>query len=89
MATFEVLDALMEITGSTELHKRMRFCRRVLIREMKALGECEVAVDSLESLKQTHARETAKLAALTDAIAKSLASIHEKERHVTKMDLND
>ncbi|GKA24694.1 hypothetical protein Tco_0710727 [Tanacetum coccineum] len=25
MATFEVLDELMEITGSTELHKRMRF----------------------------------------------------------------
>ncbi|GJZ92145.1 hypothetical protein Tco_1298688 [Tanacetum coccineum] len=25
MATFEVLDKLMEITGSTELYKRMRF----------------------------------------------------------------
>ncbi|GJZ64174.1 hypothetical protein Tco_0620595, partial [Tanacetum coccineum] len=74
-----VLDELMEITGSTELHKRMRFwfvqeiaekegllkfirehCddlrrksarRRVLIREMKALGDRGVAVDSLESLK--------------------------------------
>ncbi|GJS22482.1 hypothetical protein Tco_0451114 [Tanacetum coccineum] len=117
MATFEVLDELMEITGSTELHKRMRFwfvqeiaeeegllkflrdrCddlrrknarRRVLIREMEALGERGVAVDSLESLKQTHARETAKLAALTDVIAESLAGIHEKERHVAKLDLND
>ncbi|GJX75337.1 hypothetical protein Tco_0313932 [Tanacetum coccineum] len=117
MATFEVLDELMEITGSTELHKRMRFwfvqeiaeeegllkflrdrCddlrrknarRRVLIREMEALGERGVAVDSLESLKQTHDRETAKLAALTDAIAESLAGIHEKERHVAKIDLND
>ncbi|GKD30939.1 hypothetical protein Tco_1241717 [Tanacetum coccineum] len=67
MATFEVLDELMEITGSTDLQKRMRFwfvqeiakeegllkfirdrCndlrrknarRRVLIREMEALGE--------------------------------------------------
>ncbi|GJY51729.1 hypothetical protein Tco_0442576 [Tanacetum coccineum] len=67
MATFDVLDELMEITGSTELHKRMRFwfvqeiaeeelflkflrdrCddlrmknakRRVLFREMEALGE--------------------------------------------------
>ncbi|GKA40217.1 hypothetical protein Tco_0732810 [Tanacetum coccineum] len=62
---------------------------RVLIHEMEALGERGVAVDSLESLKQTHARETAKLAALTDAIAESLAGIHEKERHVAKMDLND
>nr|GEU78093.1 hypothetical protein [Tanacetum cinerariifolium] len=83
MTTFEVLDELMEITGSTELHKRMWFrfvqeiakeegllkflrdrCddlrrkntrRRVLIREMEALGEHGMAVDSLESLKQTHA----------------------------------
>nr|GEX12781.1 hypothetical protein [Tanacetum cinerariifolium] len=75
MATFEVLDELIEITGSTELHKRMRFwfvqeiaeeegllkflhdrCddlrrknvrRCVLIREMEALGERGVAVDSL------------------------------------------
>ncbi|GKB90369.1 hypothetical protein Tco_0962641 [Tanacetum coccineum] len=70
MATFEVLDVLMKITGSTELHKR-------------------VAIDSLESLKQTHTRETAKLAALTDEIAESMVGIHEKERHVAKMDLND
>ncbi|GKA92455.1 hypothetical protein Tco_0814380 [Tanacetum coccineum] len=92
----------MQITDSTELHKRMRFwfvqeiaeeegllkflrdrCddlrrknarRRVLIREMKNLGERGVAVDSLESLKQTHAREAAKLAALTDTITESLAA---------------
>ncbi|GKD55591.1 hypothetical protein Tco_1288978 [Tanacetum coccineum] len=117
MTTFKVLDELMKITGSTELHKHMWFWfvqeiaeeegllkflrdryddlrgknarRRVLIREMEALGERGVAVDSLESLKQTHARETAKLVALTDAIAESLASIHEKERHVAKLDLND
>nr|GEU33056.1 hypothetical protein [Tanacetum cinerariifolium] len=63
--------------------------RRVLIREMEAFGERWVAVDYLESLKQIHARETAKLAALTDAIAESLAGIHEKERHVAKIDLND
>ncbi|GJX68895.1 hypothetical protein Tco_0304622 [Tanacetum coccineum] len=63
--------------------------RCVLIREMEALGERGVAVDYLESLKQTHARETAKLAALTDAIAESLAGIHEKERHVAKINLND
>ncbi|GJS50946.1 hypothetical protein Tco_0624308 [Tanacetum coccineum] len=107
----------MEITGSTELHKRMQFwfvqeiaeeegllkflrdrCdalrrknarRRVLIREMEGLGERGVAVDSLESLKQTHARETAKLSALTDTITESLAGVHEKECHVAKLDLND
>nr|GEU57965.1 hypothetical protein [Tanacetum cinerariifolium] len=61
----------------------------VLIREMEALGERVVAVDSLESLKQTHAREIAKLTALTDAIAESLAGIQDKERHVAKIDLND
>nr|GEZ25609.1 hypothetical protein [Tanacetum cinerariifolium] len=37
--------------------------RHVLIFEMEALGERRVAVDSLECLKQTHAREIAKLAA--------------------------
>ncbi|GKC59854.1 hypothetical protein Tco_1087452 [Tanacetum coccineum] len=107
MATFEVLDELIEITGLTELHKRMQFwfvqeiaeeeglvkflhdrCddlrrksarRRVLIRELEALGERGVAVDSLECLKQTQARETAKLAGLTDVLAKTLTSIHEKE----------
>ncbi|GJX31608.1 hypothetical protein Tco_0241463 [Tanacetum coccineum] len=117
MATFEVSDELMKITGSTKLHKRMWFwfvqeiakeegllkflrdhCddlrrknvrRRVLIREMEALGEHGVVVDSLESLKQTHAREIAKLVALTDSIVESLAGIHEKERHVAKIDLND
>nr|GEW80113.1 hypothetical protein [Tanacetum cinerariifolium] len=82
-------DDLAEITGSTELHKRMRFWFRVLIHEMEALGERGVAVDSLESLKQSHARETAKLAALTYAIAESLAGIHERECHVAKIDLND
>ncbi|GKA82570.1 hypothetical protein Tco_0789318 [Tanacetum coccineum] len=99
MATFEVLDELMEITGSTELHKRMRFwfvqeiaeeegllkflrdrCddlrrkiarRLVLIREMEALGDAWMAVDSLECLKQTNARETAKLVGLTDVMAEN------------------
>ncbi|GJS31867.1 hypothetical protein Tco_0492487, partial [Tanacetum coccineum] len=113
MATFEVLDELMEII----LHKRMRFwfvqeiseeerllkflcerCddlrrksarRRVLIHEMEALGDRGVAVDSLESLKQTHARETTKLAGLTNVMAETLADIHEKEGHVARLDLND
>ncbi|GKA68983.1 hypothetical protein Tco_0775047 [Tanacetum coccineum] len=85
MATFEVLDELMEITCLTELHKRMR--RLVLICEMEALGDRGVAVDSLESLKQTHAREIAKLAGLTDVMAETLAGIHEKEGHVARLDL--
>nr|GEV88767.1 hypothetical protein [Tanacetum cinerariifolium] len=117
MATFEVLDELMKITGSTKLHKRIRFwfvqeiaeeegllkflhdrCddlrrksarRRVLICEMKDLGERGVAVDSLECLKKTHARETAKLTGLIDVMAETLAGIHEKEGHVSRMDLND
>ncbi|GKA26119.1 hypothetical protein Tco_0712228 [Tanacetum coccineum] len=69
--------------------RRKNARRRVLIREMEALGERGVVVDCLESLKQTHASETAKLAALTDTIAESMAGIHEKERHVAKIGLND
>ncbi|GJR67088.1 hypothetical protein Tco_0013153 [Tanacetum coccineum] len=69
--------------------RRKNARRRVLIREMEALGERGVVVGSLESLKQTNTRETTKLAALTDLIAESLAGIHEKERHMAKMDLND
>ncbi|GJS34834.1 hypothetical protein Tco_0533216 [Tanacetum coccineum] len=115
MATFEVLDELMEITGSTELHKRMQFwfvqeiaeeegllkflhdrcdelrgknnrCR-MLIREMEALGERGMAIACLDCLKQTYARETTKIAALTNV--ETLAGIHKKERHVARMDLND
>nr|GEX99676.1 hypothetical protein [Tanacetum cinerariifolium] len=117
MAAFEVLDELIEITDSTELHKRMRFwfvqeiveeegfvnfirnrcddlrrrnaMHHVLIGEMKALGARGVAVDYLDCLKQTQARETGKLAALTEVLAKTRVGIHEKEGHVAKMDLND
>nr|GEW73089.1 hypothetical protein [Tanacetum cinerariifolium] len=63
--------------------------RRVLIRKMEALEEPGVAVDSLETLKETHARETTKLSALKYAIAESLAGNHENERHVVKLGLND
>ncbi|GJZ04641.1 hypothetical protein Tco_0537916 [Tanacetum coccineum] len=107
MATFEVLDELMEITSSTVLHKRMRFwfvqeiaeeegfpkflrdhCddlrrrnarRRLLIGEMEALGAREVAVDCLDCLKQTQAREIDKFSALTEVLFETRASIHEKE----------
>nr|GEV13618.1 hypothetical protein [Tanacetum cinerariifolium] len=71
-----------------DLRRKNARCR-VLIHEMEALKERRVAVDSLESLKQTHARETAKLAALTGAIAESLAGYHEKERHVKEYQEKD
>nr|GEX88931.1 hypothetical protein [Tanacetum cinerariifolium] len=67
--------------------KSARHC--VLIHEMEALGEHGLGVNSLECLKQTHVRETDKLVALTDAMAKTLAGIHEKEGHVARIDLND
>nr|GEW06030.1 hypothetical protein [Tanacetum cinerariifolium] len=62
---------------------------RVLIGEMEALGARGVAIDYLDCLKQTRAGETNKLAALTKVLVETQASIHEKEGHVTKMDLND
>ncbi|GKC42326.1 hypothetical protein Tco_1060048, partial [Tanacetum coccineum] len=69
--------------------RRKNARRRVLIRKNEALGERGVAVDSLECLKKTHDRETAKFAALTNAIAEALAGIHEKKRRVARMDIND
>ncbi|GJY16086.1 hypothetical protein Tco_0386508 [Tanacetum coccineum] len=92
MATFEIAEEeglLKFLRDRCDDLRRKNARRRVLIHEMEALGERGVAFDSLVSLKQTHVRETAKLAALTDAIAESLAGIQEKERHVAKLDLND
>nr|GEV94046.1 hypothetical protein [Tanacetum cinerariifolium] len=63
--------------------------RRMLIREMEALGERGLVVDSLECLKQTYTRETTKLAALTDVMAETLSGIHKKEGRVARMDLID
>ncbi|GJR77118.1 hypothetical protein Tco_0089483 [Tanacetum coccineum] len=90
---------VQEIAEEEGLLKFLRDCcddlrrksvrRRVLIREMEALGERGVGVDSLKCLKQTHVRETTKLVALIDVMAKTLAGIHEKEGHVARMDLND
>ncbi|GJS41405.1 hypothetical protein Tco_0566448 [Tanacetum coccineum] len=92
MATFEIAEeeGLLKFLRDHDDDLRRKNARRhMLILEMEGLGERRVAVDSLESLKQTHARETAKLSALTDAITESLAGIYEKERHVAKLDLND
>ncbi|GJS42336.1 hypothetical protein Tco_0567379 [Tanacetum coccineum] len=60
--------------------------RLVLIGEIEALGARGMAVGCL---KQTQARETDKLATLTDLLVETQAGIHEKEGHVAKMDLND
>nr|GEW67763.1 glycoside hydrolase, family 79 [Tanacetum cinerariifolium] len=69
--------------------KRRITKRRVLIGEMEALGDRGVVVDCLECLKQTNARETDKLVALTEVLVETQAGIHEKEGHVARMDLND
>ncbi|GKA93550.1 hypothetical protein Tco_0815536 [Tanacetum coccineum] len=93
MASFEIAEEglLKFIRDRCDDLRRKNARRRVLIREMKALGERGVAVDSLESLKQTHVRETTKLAALTNFDCMNLGWIsHEKrKRHVAKLDLND
>ncbi|GJV92482.1 hypothetical protein Tco_1540295 [Tanacetum coccineum] len=78
----------MKITDSTELHKCMRFWFVQEIAEEEGL--LKFLRDRCDDLRRKNARrQTAKLAALTDAIAESLAGIHEKERHVAKIDLND
>ncbi|GJS80281.1 hypothetical protein Tco_0730162 [Tanacetum coccineum] len=84
MATFEIAEEeglLNFLRDRCHDLRRKNARRRMLIREMEALGERGVAVDSLESLKQTHARETAKLAALTDTIAESLAGTDKSKNH--------
>nr|GFA16320.1 replication protein A 70 kDa DNA-binding subunit B [Tanacetum cinerariifolium] len=83
MAIFEVLDELMEITGSTELARKSAR-RRVLIREMEALGERGMAVDSLECFSTNSRKKTAKLTALTDAMTKTLAA-KEIELNMTQL----
>ncbi|GKD15823.1 hypothetical protein Tco_1204981 [Tanacetum coccineum] len=110
MEAFEVLDELIKITSSMELHKHMQVwlvqeiveeerstnflhdqCDdlrrritklRMLISEMEALGARWVAVDCLECLRETQAREIDKLATLTEVLVETQASIHEKEGHV-------
>nr|GEV18988.1 hypothetical protein [Tanacetum cinerariifolium] len=46
---------------------------------MEARGARGVVVDSLECLRETQARETDKLAALTEVMVETQAGIHEKE----------
>nr|GFB60136.1 hypothetical protein [Tanacetum cinerariifolium] len=62
--------------------RRKSVSRRVLIREMKSLGDRGMAVDSLKCLTQTHTRETAMFVALTNVMVETQAGIHEKEGHV-------
>nr|GEV79039.1 hypothetical protein [Tanacetum cinerariifolium] len=54
MATFEVLDELMEIIGSTELHKRMRFWFVQEIAEEEGL--LKFLHDRCDDLRRKHAR---------------------------------
>ncbi|GJW84063.1 hypothetical protein Tco_0157208 [Tanacetum coccineum] len=54
MATFEVFDELMEITGSTELHKRMRFW---FVQEIaKEEGLLKFLRDRCDDLRRKNAR---------------------------------
>nr|GEX12804.1 hypothetical protein [Tanacetum cinerariifolium] len=57
------------------------FCSQVEL-ELQVSLELDFKVSS-------EARETDKLAALTKGLVETQASIHEKEDHVAKMDLND
>ncbi|GJS59183.1 putative reverse transcriptase domain-containing protein [Tanacetum coccineum] len=53
-------------------------------------GLLNVLCDRCDDLRRKNARrQIAKLAALINAIAEALAGIHEKERHVARIDLND
>ncbi|GKA11034.1 hypothetical protein Tco_0690467 [Tanacetum coccineum] len=95
MATFEVLDKLMEITSSTELHKHMQFW---LVQEIaKEEGLLKFLHSRYDVLRRKNARRRVliyEMEALGErgggyAIAESLDGIHEKELHVVKLDLND
>ncbi|GKA91073.1 hypothetical protein Tco_0812943, partial [Tanacetum coccineum] len=80
--TFEVLDELMEIIGSTKLHKRMRFW---FVQDItKGEGLLKFLHDRYDDLRRKSVRRR-----LTDVMAEILAGIHEKEGHMARMDLND
>ncbi|GKD91703.1 hypothetical protein Tco_1367210, partial [Tanacetum coccineum] len=59
----------------------------MLMCRMEAMGAGRVPGDYLDCLKETHSRETSRLVALTKILIEAHASIHEKEGHVTMMDL--
>nr|GEU60213.1 hypothetical protein [Tanacetum cinerariifolium] len=90
-----VQDTIKEEGFANFLHDRCDDLRRritklrMLIGKMEDLGACGVAIDCLKCLIQTQARETNKLAALTEVLVVTQASIHEKEGHVARMNLND
>ncbi|GKC16559.1 hypothetical protein Tco_1013341 [Tanacetum coccineum] len=91
MATFEVLDELMEIIGSTNLYKRMQFW---LVQDIfKEEGLLKFLRDRCDDLSRKNARRRVlirEMEALGEhVIAESLVGIHEKERHVAKIELND
>ncbi|GKD65417.1 hypothetical protein Tco_1307525 [Tanacetum coccineum] len=93
MATFEVLDELMEITGSTDLHKRMRFWFVQKIAEEEGL--LKFLHDRCDGLRRKSARrhvlirEMEALENLGWLLILWSAGIHKKEGHVARIDLND
>ncbi|GKB07543.1 hypothetical protein Tco_0835827, partial [Tanacetum coccineum] len=90
MATFEVLGELMEIIGSTELHKRMQFWFVQDIFEEEGFLKflCDRCDDLRRRSAKRRARETDKLVALTEVLVETQAGIHEKEGHDV-MDVDD
>ncbi|GJS53996.1 hypothetical protein Tco_0627358 [Tanacetum coccineum] len=64
MATFEVLDELMEISGSTELHKRMRFWFVQEIAEEEGL--LKFLCDRCDDLRRKNARRHVLICEMKD-----------------------
>ncbi|GJR19845.1 hypothetical protein Tco_0968372 [Tanacetum coccineum] len=84
MATFKVLDELIEIIGSTELHKRMRFWF------MQEISEEEGFLRFLrDDLRRRNTRRCVLIGEMEALGARGWDGIREKEVHVAKMDLID
>ncbi|GJV93576.1 hypothetical protein Tco_1541389 [Tanacetum coccineum] len=87
MATFEVLDELIEITGSTKLHKRMRFW---FVQEIFEEGFLRFLHDSCDDLRRRSARRRVLNGEMKALGASGVADgIYENEGHVAKLDLNE
>ncbi|GJQ90226.1 hypothetical protein Tco_0001365 [Tanacetum coccineum] len=86
MATFEVLDELIEITGSTELNKRMRlwFVQEIAEEE----GFLKFLHDRCDDLRRKSAMRRVLISKM-EVLGARAVGIHEKEGHVARMDLND
>ncbi|GKA86433.1 hypothetical protein Tco_0808144 [Tanacetum coccineum] len=93
MATFKVLDELMEITSLTKLHKCMRFW---FVQEIaKEEGFAKFLRDRYDDLRRRINKRRVLISEMEAfefvewlLIAWS-AGIHEKKGHVARMDLNE